>query len=40
MPKKKSNPWLDHVKKVKKANKKLSFKEVLKKAKLSYKPKK
>lgn len=34
---KKTNPWLEHVKKVKKENPKLSFKEVLIKAKRSYK---
>jgi len=37
MAEKKINPWLLHVKKVKKENPKLSFKEVLKEAKKSYK---
>lgn len=32
-----TNPWLEHVKKVKKENPKLAFKEVLKKAKKTYK---
>jgi hypothetical protein len=32
-----ANKWLIHVKKVRKANPKLSFSEVLKKAKKSYK---
>ena len=32
-----NSPWLIHVKKIKKENPKLSLKEVLKKAKLSYK---
>ena len=36
---KKTNPWLVHVKKVMKKNKKLSFKEVLVKAKSTYKKK-
>ena len=36
---KKSNPWLDHVKKIKKDNPKLALKEVLKKASKSYKKK-
>ena len=33
------NPWLDHVKVVMKNNPKLSFKQVLKKAKKTYKKK-
>ena len=33
----KSNPWMAHVKKVRKENPKLSFTDVLKKAKKSYK---
>lgn len=33
----KKNPWLDHVKKVKKDNPKLALRDVLKKAKGSYK---
>jgi len=39
---KRTNAWLDHVKKCKgmKANKDKSFKEVLKEAKLTYKKKK
>jgi len=36
MATKKTNPWLVHIKKVKKENPKLSFKEVLVKAKKSY----
>ena len=36
---KKSNPWLDLVKETKKKNPKMSFKEVLKEAKKSYKKK-
>jgi hypothetical protein len=32
----KTNKWLEHVKKVRKANPKLAFKDVLKKAKKSY----
>lgn len=35
----KTNPWLEHVKKVKKENPKLSFKEVLMKAKKTFKKK-
>ena len=35
--KRKENPWLTHVKKVKKENPELKFKDVLKKAKKSYK---
>ena len=31
-----ANPWLEHVKKVRKANPKLSYKQVLIKAKGSY----
>lgn len=34
---KKKNPWIEHVKKVKADNPKLSFKEVLKEAKKSWK---
>ncbi len=34
---KKKNPWLVHVAKVRKANKGMSLKELMKKAKLSYK---
>ena len=34
---KRSNPWLAHVKKVMAANKGMAFKNVLKKAKTSYK---
>lgn len=37
MPKKRKNPWLEHVKQVKKDNPGLSYKEVLKKAKESWK---
>lgn len=37
---KKTNPWMEHVKKVRKENKSLSFKDCLKKAKKSYKNKK
>lgn len=37
--KKTTNPWMEHVKKVRKENKKLSFKDCLKKAKKSYKKK-
>jgi len=33
------NPWLDHVKKTKKENPKMAFKEVLKKASSSWKKK-
>lgn len=33
------NPWLEHVKKVRAKNKNLSYKEVLQKAKTSYKKK-
>lgn len=33
------NPWLQHVKKVRAKNKNLSYKEVLQKAKTSYKKK-
>ena len=36
--KKKANPWLDHVKKVKEDNKDMKFKDVLVKAKKSYTP--
>jgi len=36
--KKKINPWLVHVKKVRADNKDMKFKDVLKKAKKSYKP--
>jgi hypothetical protein len=35
--KKKTNPWIAHVKKVKKENPKLSLKEILIRAKRSYK---
>ena len=34
---KKTNPWLDHVKKTRTANPKLGFKDALKKAKTTYK---
>lgn len=34
-----SNPWLDHIKKVRANNKKLSFKEILKLAAKNYKKK-
>lgn len=34
---KKTNPWLEHVKKVKQENPELQFKDVLKKAKQTYK---
>jgi len=36
----KENPWLIHLKKVKKDNPELSFKEAMKKAKISYVKKK
>ena len=39
MVEKKVNPWLSHVKQVKKENPKLGFKDVLKKAKTTYKKK-
>ena len=35
--KKKENPWLSHVKLIKKKNPKMKFKDVLKEAKKSYK---
>jgi len=34
---KKENPWLNHVKKIRAENPKLQFKEVLKKAKTTFK---
>ena len=36
MAERKKNPWLDHVKKTKKDNPKMKFKDVLKEAKKSY----
>lgn len=38
--KKRKNPWLDHVKEFRKDNKDMSFTEVLKEAKKTYKKKK
>ncbi len=35
-----ANPWIEHVKKTKKENPKLSFKDVLKKASKDFKKKK